>query len=439
MRTALKIVAFAAAIVAVGLALWIFKNRFWQVAHLPDGSTLKVLGTSVGLAQFTSEKPIHRLAKQVLPPRLQRWLPSPFTSSCGGSSNSITVYVRHLGVSAGATPCGLTSGEMTVDDDGFRLPTGGGNCSSGFGTAQEVHGLVLHTYPRRQRSFNLLFLGPHNEQVAALRILNPLQGPFPEWVPDRLPITRTNGPLILTLKSLRRRDSSRSYTWVDPEFQIQAPDGRWQSAAVNTGPFKDATGNEGPFLSPKEHAWKFIATVHRQRREDFADDERFRWSNVTIPQAGIFQPIDLSTNVQGITFSVHGLAGPGRLIITNGTTRIMMAADSNVTSERSSGSMCTNRWESWTSSRPFFFLEASGLQPNQQLRFSLCSEDGREVEAVTTQDGKPAKPNTWIYHVKFVPRPDMKRVSLEVTVSRGIEFEFLIDPKEIHSPNPSNQ
>ena len=142
-----------------------------------------------------------------------------------------------------------------ADDQGFRFPIDYGICSSGV-TGKVFHGIILRAYPRRQRDFDLLLLGPKKETIARARVPNPNRGPFAEWTPEPQPIMRTNGPIVVTLESLREEISSADVRRIRPEWRVESSDPDWQMAVPVGLHFEDATGNEGRFLSPKERAWK---------------------------------------------------------------------------------------------------------------------------------------------------------------------------------------
>jgi len=256
MRLRAKLTVVLAIGSVAALFVWFASTLASGVVHLPDGSTLKLIGVTVGLAPHTTEKSWHRFAKKILPARLQRWLPVPSTGTCAGSSNSITVYFEHAGPAVlGVTPYPWHK-IAAADDQGFRFPSESGGCNSG-GLGKVFRRIVVRAYPRRQRDFDLLLLGPKDEIVVRVRILNPNHGPFPEWIPERLPITRTNGPIVVTLEGLREEISSGDVRRIHPHWRLQSSDPRWQRAGpVDFPRFVDATGNEGRFLSPKERCWK---------------------------------------------------------------------------------------------------------------------------------------------------------------------------------------
>src|SRR5438552_15235923 len=185
MRLRVKISGVLAVVGLVALLVWFATGPRPELARLPDGSTLKVLGATAGLAPFTTEKPWQRLAKKVLPLRLQRWLPATVTASCSGSSNSITVFLEHAGPAITPVTPYPWRAIAVVDDAGFRFPIDYGVCTLGA-TGKLVRGIILRAYPRRQHDFDLRFLGPGNQSLARLQIPNPNRGPFPEWTPERL-------------------------------------------------------------------------------------------------------------------------------------------------------------------------------------------------------------------------------------------------------------
>ena len=80
-----------------------------------------MLDAKVGGAQFTTEKPWHRLARRLLPWQWQSWVPMPSSGSCSSGSNSITVYLEVLdpsGLNLATSPQPWSATEA-LDDTGF--------------------------------------------------------------------------------------------------------------------------------------------------------------------------------------------------------------------------------------------------------------------------------------------------------------------------------
>lgn len=419
---------FGLAIVWVGARL-MGKERT-RATRLPDGSIARTLGTAVGPTPFSTMRPWQGVARRILPARWQGWLPMVSTMTCGQSSNSVTVYLERTEIPPGGLGSPPWTEPVAADDSGFRYFGQGGLCSSWGTGARELIGITLLSFPRRQPRFDLQLCGHTREVLATLSVANPIRGPFPEWKAESLPITLTNGPLVITLESLTELSSS-SLRWVKPTWRIQAADPRWQEAKARLIHFEDPTGNAGPFLSKAEPAWKLKAVAHRVRSSDFDADERLAIANLIPPRDGDFQALDLVAERAGAIIKVGGLGGAGELVITNGTTRVMLPPGPVKQSGWSSGSSGTNRWESWMSERAFFFVEVLGLDEHDEIRFLLATEDGREIP-LDEPAGYASRPQgSRIYQRKFTPPPESKRLGLQIILSRARLFEFMINPSDI--------
>jgi hypothetical protein len=238
--------------------------------------------------------------------------------------------------------------------------------------------------------------------------------------------------VALTLESVKEH---RDKNWhsVMPRWRLEAQEPSWQRARAGYVELEDVTGNQGAFLSRREPVWKLKTTVHREHLEDFAPDEQLNLPNVVIPAPGQFAAMDLSVVRCGVQILVHGIGGAGALVFSNGTQRMMHAprAPGETGWSTSSGSFGTV--ERWASDKPFFFIEVTGLEPVDLVQFQLRSDGGREIKL---DDGSysfraAGGAKTRVYQRRFVPPPDVGRVSLDLMVSRGLPFEFFIDPKAV--------
>jgi len=428
----LKVALVLGALVPLALVVWSIINVTRSAARLPDGSTVQVLAVSAGQSKFSTEKWWHQPARRVLPARFQSLVPAAVNYSSVSPGDSITVYFQIRGNTNSAALHPMRAA-AAVDDSGFRYPTQRRWLTLGNRPGKQIHGIILEAFPRRQRRFSLCFVDPSGQTLATLRVPNPINRHFPEWTPDRLPITRTKGRTALTLTKLTEETFSPDERWIRPEWQMKSAEPAWQNALPTPAQFVDVTGNRGPFLSLSEHAWKLKVSVVRERREDFGPDERFRLEKLLVPEAGAFEPLDFATNVLGINFTVFGLGNSGLLAISNQLTRTMHPLDPKETLGWSSVGDATNGWENWASARPFIILEAAGAQKTDEITLSLADEDGREIKLDDPKGyyGRSGPPGRRLYARSFSVRPDTKHVSLEIIVSRSLEFEFLIDPAEI--------
>ena len=406
-----------------------------RVATLPDGTRIEFLGTAVGRAEFTTEKSWHKLARKVLPPSLARRIPPASRGSCSSGSNSVTFYFRVTAPNGAAIASAPWSGYSTEDETGFRYNAEGSSCSFGGG-GSTIYGLIVRGYPRRQSSLALHFQDAQGASMATLQLPNPVRGPFPEWQPQALPQTQTNGPVTLTLLSLRAGGNAQWHS-VRPKWTITASEPAWNRAKVRSATFSDATGNEGQDLSRRESAWQARALVFRERPEDFAAAERLVVTNLSIPVVGGFVPVDQSLERNGVKLTALVLAGPGHFCITNGVHRGMAPGLSN---SRSTSSQGTNTVESWGSSLPFMLVEAKNLQPDDEILLRLLDDQGREIKLGDTGGYDVTANGGRLYKRTFTALDDAKSLTLELLVNRPLIFEFMVNPAEVQpAPAPPTQ
>jgi hypothetical protein len=409
----------------MGLGIFLAWQRNGATGFLlPSGVRVEFIGTSVGRAAFTTEKSWERLARKHLPRAMTRWIAPATSGSCYRSSNSITVFIRvHDPSGARSQPW---TGHVAEDDTGFRYNPGGGTCGFGGGPNTEIAGLIVDAFPRRQESFWLHFLDSNNEVVGSLRVPNPIKGAFPNWQPESLPQSRTNGPVTLTLEGLWS-SGGKNWRTANPKWRLSAQDPAWSNAKARKVRLFDATGNEGQWLSPAEPAWKVRALVYRNRDQDFAPAERFSLTNVVVPSAGEFTAIDRTIEFSGVRIVAHVLAGPGKFTITNNAGRGMSPAATASHGSFSHGSVSANYWGSL---EPFLLFESFNLEPDDELRIRITDESGREIKAVDGSSGGTIGGGRMMQR-KLPPGVDPRSINVEVALNRPLRFEFMVDPGEV--------
>jgi hypothetical protein len=193
--------------ILAGLAFHAARGSPRNAVVLADGSRFTLLGTSAGDQPFTTEKPWQKAARRWLPRQWQSWLPDVISSGGGGNSNTLMVYFTLVDANgANVTSLPWTS-FAAFSDDGFQFPASGGYGTSSSGR-MTVCQIYLSAFPRRQSEFDLRFMDRNGQVVGSIRVQNPLRWPFPEWTPERLPVSRTNGPLVVTLESITERSNA---------------------------------------------------------------------------------------------------------------------------------------------------------------------------------------------------------------------------------------
>ncbi len=423
-------------VIAIAIAVALARSREDNRGHraiLPDGSTVEFLGTAVGGAQFTTDSQWQRYARRYLPAYFQNWIPMPVTGNCSWGPNSMTVYIRL----SHASPTSVTSppwqGYTTEDDGGMSYPGEGGYCSFGSNPTSIIYGLSLRAYPRRQKKFLLQLLGANGAVIASLLVPNPVKGPFSEWKPAPLPQTSSNGPVTLTLQGLEQvGEGQRGY--LNPHWVLAASDPAWAKARERFWMVDDATGNEGPVLSRREPAWKLRTLVFRQHPEDLATNQ-LALTNIALPTAGNFVPVDQSNVCAGVGINVMVLAGPGSFGLSNGVTRFMLPP-SQGTGGHSTSSGYGGSVETWGDSNPFLLIEVSNAQADDEIVFHVHDDQGREVKVQSTGGWDSQPGGIRMYKPDFTPSADTKSVSIQVVVNRPLPFEFFVNPADVRVTKP---
>jgi hypothetical protein len=190
--------------------------------------------------------------------------------------------------------------------------------------------------PRRGRKLGLRARTSEGDYV--LMTPNPLPGPYPEWSPSPLPITKQSGELGVTLNSLATgpeilctgpRTFPMNPDWLEAHIRLAwagKPSAGWMPAGVTLW---DPTGNvlEAPIDSLHRHDdkedFQFSAAfcadepVWKLRLElvpcplssiDPADLWIIPW--LPLPRSPVFSQIAAPFSRQGVTVRVWGLAGP---------------------------------------------------------------------------------------------------------------------------------
>ena len=422
-------------LVVAAIAVMVNRRTLASVVTLPNGLKVEFLGTAVGGTTFSTEKPWERTARKILPRAWQGWIPPANSGSCSSGTNSFTVYLRvtdPTGAPINAVPW---DNYLTEDEAGFRYPKEGGYCSFGGTPGQKLYGVILRAFPRRERNFLLHLTGPLGATLATLRIPNPLSGPFSEWTPKSLPITRTNGPVRLTLESLTE-NGTKDWRHVSAQWHLESDDQRWTNARAGYVTFQDATGNQGSILSPRENAWQLSTRVHRDRAQDFLPTERLVLTNLAVPNSGEFVGIGREASVSGATVFVRGVGGPGSLYVTNGATWVMLPAQTGQSGHGSTSDGKTSV-EYWDVPTPFIFVEVSGADSDDDVRFRLTESSGREIKL--DAQGYNTSNNRRVYVEHIRSSEDARSMNLEIIISRPLPFEFMIDPKKIQPTKGSRE
>lgn len=431
----LAILLVALLVVAAICAGWWIRqgDRAPRGTVLSDGHEVRVLALLPSEQGYDSDAGWRGSARRWLPGPAQRLLPQRVSGQCGSGTNSATLYVEVR------TPGGGPAGTLPWDsyyagaNDGFLFGREGGYCSfGGAAVGGQIYGLTLRSFPRRQREFEVVFPDRAGGELGRLRVKNPFPGPFAEWTPEPLPSTRTNGPVMLTLLGGTIEGDPR-WRGFRPRWHVEATELHWRSARAGWATLSDATGNEGPLLSPRELAWKVTTRVHRQNWEDFLPGERLIWTGLPAPGEGEVFAGEREGVCSDAQVKLVAVSDAGTLYFTNG---VLGGLDATARSSGHASSHYSDRIvERWGSQDRFMLIEVRGIGWEDEVRFRLRDDSGREVQLLEGQGSHGLRGGGGRGFLRRFARPEEgATLTLEVVVSRPLQFEFMVNPAEVSPP-----
>lgn len=424
-----------------------------QPVPLTDGTTVRLRALTTGTNEYTTIRPWHRLARRVLPTRFQGWVPEGETSQCGGSRTSATYWFEILNASNFAVWPSWYRAEI-ITREGQVIPSDAGpSCGSPYS-------VILESFPRRERDFRYRITeGRSNSVLGEMRLPNPFREPFPEWTPEKLPITRTNGELAVTLlrfrKLMQELPGGRTNVILQPEVRCTwngMPTTDWQ---VGPSLLEDATGNRVNGLYPQlphsEKVWRWRTWMEHRVDSPAVPDQTVVITNLPVPQPGEWTEINLATNIGQATFWFGAFSGPATFTLSNSQffrTQLPIAADDFMESHGRHGGayFSTNtvqsptliagvRWYYYSDRARILFRDQDGrvlpTLPERTNSMILCScpDNGSGLFPVGEHRILGLLKNSPGIDARFyrpILGPSVKRITIEATVHRRREVSFYI-------------
>jgi hypothetical protein len=285
-----------------------------QIRRLPDGSTLliesPVFTATNFFYKYESGNRYLRQLSRILPPGIRqrfRWSSGSFGFGLDRSTNLLVISITRYAGKPSNTRWPDPSRLRVVDDSGNQFDACWGSNTLGMGDAT-VHGWQIRAFPRRSRMLRLQFLTPTVSlggwtNVAEFTIPNPAYTNYPQWDPEPVPATKSNGSLAVTLAEFQSGGRMSGPRGIGAAATVARKTRLAFTFAENGMPatnwmiqkliISDATGNEWfPYLDfvrrdfnwaqggtveffgalwPGEQAWKLNAEV--MRSSGFRADE----------------------------------------------------------------------------------------------------------------------------------------------------------------------
>lgn len=351
MRTKTKRIGQAVAMViaiAVAAGLLWKKHSPPQIITLPSGERFEFVAAEWGtnLVQPTAAArclahlptPVAKFVERKWGGRLG--IVTPISRPTPPPEPSLHFWFRSLSTNTAGTSNNFKF--MLADQNGMVGGQANGGWSTfGQGTSKWLT-FGLPVVPRRSQMLQLVvyraddqFNGPYT-QVETVHFRNPLYGHFPDWQPETLPISKTNGDVTVRLTDFTIGSGNRGgndivevggrqtrFHHPGPgedqqivfKLDILSPRGTNEGWSIQPAELTDATGNRvstshlsrwsitdeyylGPALWPDESAWRLKLTLRRFRGYD--PEELVTFTNIPVPAVG-------ATNTVFQTNLIHGV------------------------------------------------------------------------------------------------------------------------------------
>ena len=421
--TRLLVGTIAALLIAALLAGMLLASRKRRAPgiKLADGRTVELVGITTGASHKLDDPGPLDILHRVAPRPLRKALGPNFNSSFGFGSEGMALWLMCYDPALGGYASGWIDKVVALDEHGCEFKSSGiGSTGDGYHFAEVLH---LPAFPRRQKNFICKLIknpGVASNVLCELTITNPFPGPYPEWAPEPLPSTRTNGELVVRLNSPK----PLNYT------MTEGSEREWK---LQRHVYEDATGNEGISLCKHEKAWKLTLSFLRSEKAEFSTNEMWTFENLKLPSSGTLAPSGFTNLISGRAIKLLYLAGAGTYTFSNDVCTVAKPWTAGSSSQMSTTSSRQNGVDiSITTvgfNKPFAIIAHDSLWPDHELLLRLRHGD----EIVATGRGATGTRERWFYpldsrgpdhswHTNGMPR------TLDIIIQRTADLTFLVAP-----------
>ena len=251
-----------------------------------------------------------------------------------------------------------------------------------------------------------------------------------DWVPDPLPITRSDGDLDVTLKGVTfpRHDNQTGLS-VYPQLEF-VHDGQPSKTWAAQQELFDQLGNSSYTwecnLSPRESAWKLKLTLSQNPDGRFLPEETKTIDPMPMELAGQASfPRGISHTVNGVAFSIIGLAGPGPVNFTVPGTGTQVTSKTYQPGGQSYGmsSSCSgNNCKIELSCGQPFLMTNVVWGADHTVKLVIRDQAGEVLE----QRGNASAQGLMFWF--FEPKPTSTSMQAQIIVQKYRRVEFLLAP-----------
>lgn len=261
--------------------------------------------------------------------------------------------------------------------------------------------------------------------VATFAVHNP-QPTKPALLPEpkSLPTETVVGPVTVLLMKISVQERNLYPPFFVPEFEFFEQGKKSKDWAVDEITWSDSGGNHTErsshiALCPFEPVWKLKARVFKTIESQFPPENLWVLPPFKLPGPGQCSPLSFTTNLQGVSLTFMGIAGPGKVIFSNGVPVQAKAAV-----RRGSGiSVYSDRIEV-ESEQHHLALDCSGLGTDQCLDLRYRQLPGTKPAGelrMTCSSG-----TRQFYPLKVASNTEA--IQVEAIVQSGHRVEFIVKP-----------
>lgn len=432
-----------------GIILWLWRQEQNRTVVLDNGSVLRYMEALPAGVNYSTEKEWHRLLRRYLPARFVRWLP-PAETVYNSEDEGIVIFFRHTKATAQEKhwQSKFPSRSEVINDKGFiyRIQGVRGSTRISNDGTEWITEIPLPRFPRRQSQFPLYFYDDEDRQMSRIMIKNPLPKdfPFPEWTADVLPSTNVVNGVQIVLRGFRSAG--------EPQIDIARVDGRPTPLRLRRWEFMGPTGNKTDggkpeLLSPHEPVWRLAMELYQSRDDEFASWQRGRFENLSVPGVGEVIPHKKGIEVDGVSFWLLLLSGPGNTqVITTVTNGMQFHADKltrpvsdyvKYASGPTIGWNATYSRYSWKSNYHFAIIDTLDPGEDVELFYRATDQDGRALDMQSSDwfdDGikDPLESSFQRRYTRGLKLDDrVKSLNVECIVNRGLTAEFFVRSEDV--------
>lgn len=417
------LVTTAAAVALAAGLISFFARPAWKPVQqtLADGSTLRVEALTFGTNHIFRSHPARETLRRWLPRRLQGFLGhSAFTGQVQTAPNSIVLWTTRFDPKSRMYIYPAYERSRLRDAHGCAFESSSLSASSLGGHA--LIGIVFEAFPRGDESFIYEITDSSDKIVGGIRIPNIHPAKRKPWIPGTVPITKTNGGLIVQLRRVHFSKATLTPSSFRPEIWFVRP---LDSETWERGPawICDSVGNRSfKTLCTHESAWKIEANFFRNERAEFRPEETWLLKDVAIPRPGETISIQKKNTVQNCVVVVGAFRG----------VYVDEPRERDVRRQRFPRAMVqptlqhAPRLHVLANHR---FREAKVLiRARDNLARTLVVRRPDEVPAFYSGSSYDRYQQVWQHEFDIYALPDSKSLDIEVLVQKATRFEFFVHP-----------